>query len=73
MSNALVEGLDFRGVAPRREEHLVDEAKEALIIDESIEGVKGVFAPERVRVESFSMSVRAAGPGAWLYNHLVLH
>lgn len=58
MSNALVEGLDFKG-APGREERLVGEAKETLFIDENIEGVKGVFASERARARE--------GVLGWLY------
>lgn len=46
--NALVEGLDFKA-APGREERLVGEANETLLIDDSNEGVKGVFASERAR------------------------
>lgn len=48
ISNAFVEGLDFKG-APGREERLVGEDKETLFIEENIEGVKGVFASERAR------------------------
>lgn len=48
MSNALVEGLDFKA-APGREEHLVGEPRAILFIDDSNEGVKGVFASERAR------------------------
>ena len=58
MSNGLVEGLDFKG-APGREERLVGEAIETLFIDESIEGVKGVFASERARARE--------GVLGWLY------
>lgn len=58
MSNAFAEGLDFKG-APGREERLVGEAKEILFIDESSEGVKGVFASERARVRD--------GVLGWLY------
>lgn len=50
MSNAFVDdGLDFKGAAPGREERLVGETKETLFIEESIEGVNGVFASERAR------------------------
>ena len=49
ISNALVEGLDLKG-APGRAECLVGETKETLFIDDSNEGVKGVFASERARV-----------------------
>jgi hypothetical protein len=58
MSNALVEGLDFKG-APRREKRLVGEAKETFFIDESIEGVKGVLVSERARARE--------GVLGWLY------
>lgn len=58
MSNAFVEGLDFKG-APGREERLVGEAKETLFIDKSTEGVKGVFASERARARE--------GVLGWLY------
>ena len=58
VSNALVEGLTFKG-APGREERLVGEAKETLLIDKSNEGVKGVFASERARARE--------GVLGWLY------
>jgi hypothetical protein len=58
VSNAFVEGLDFKG-APGREERLVGEAKEILFIEESIEGVNGVFASERARARE--------GVLGWLY------
>lgn len=57
MSNAfVVVGLDFKGAPPpmgpagREERCLVgEEAREMLFIEESMEGVKGVFASERAR------------------------
>lgn len=58
VSNAFVEGLDFKD-APGREERLVGEPKETLVIDESREGVKGVFASERARARE--------GVLGWLY------
>jgi hypothetical protein len=58
VSNTFVEGLDFKD-APGREERLVGEPKETLVIDESREGVKGVFASERARARE--------GVLGWLY------
>jgi hypothetical protein len=58
VSNGPVEDLDFVG-APGRELRLVGEPNETLFIPVKIDGVKGVFASDRVRCRE--------GVFGWLY------
>lgn len=51
---------DFKA-GPGREERLEGEAKETLFIEDSKEGVKGVFASERARVREGVLDIVVRG------------